>query len=292
MLPSTRSVAESLAPISPRVAPRELEGRAARDHPGVGQVRDGVEDLLADALAEAALALAVAEIDEGKDRHHLALRGRDRLEPRDEAVAPLGMGLDRRVAQLLAQEEDQLGEVFFLDHHVGPERVDELLLAQDAARLLHQLHEQVHRLGHQRNRDSLAKQHALRGVEPEAAEREDLACGHARSPAGRKKPESRKDCLEPLVYLRPTSTRSEDAMIAIRPTIALASLAAAATLAAGTFPLINPAQLAWKPKDALPPGAHGRWFAATRMKGPTHSSGGSRRSSPFRCTSTPTTSRW
>ncbi len=57
-------------------------------------------------------------------------------------------------------------------------------------------------------------------------------------------------------------------MIAIRPTIALASLAAAATLAAGTFPLINPAQLAWKPKDALPPGAHGAVVRGDPHQGP------------------------
>jgi len=33
-------------------------------------------------------------------------------------------------------------------------------------------------------------------------------------------------------------------------------LGAAAVVGAGGFPVMNPAQLEWKPKDALPPGAH------------------------------------
>lgn len=57
-------------------------------------------------------------------------------------------------------------------------------------------------------------------------------------------------------------------MIAIQPTIAVAALTAAAALGAASFPVINPAQLTWKPKEALPPGAHGAVVRGDPLKGP------------------------
>ena len=38
--------------------------------------------------------------------------------------------------------------------------------------------------------------------------------------------------------------------------------------AAAGFPILNPAQLAWKPKDALPPGAHGAVVRGDPHEGP------------------------
>ncbi len=39
-------------------------------------------------------------------------------------------------------------------------------------------------------------------------------------------------------------------------------------LAAEVFPVLNPAQFAWKPKDALPPGAHGAVVRGDPHQGP------------------------
>lgn len=57
-------------------------------------------------------------------------------------------------------------------------------------------------------------------------------------------------------------------MIAKKAAIALAAFAAAAALAAETFPVINPPQLAWKAKDALPPGAFGAVVRGDPHQGP------------------------
>jgi hypothetical protein len=56
-------------------------------------------------------------------------------------------------------------------------------------------------------------------------------------------------------------------MTASKVLIALVTLSAAA-LAADAFPVVNPAQLAWKPKDALPPGAHGAVVRGDPNQGP------------------------
>ena len=69
-------------------------------------------------------------------------------------------------------------------------------------------------------------------------------------------------------------------------------LGAAAVAGASSFPVTNPAQLEWKPKDALPPGAHGALVAAIRTSGPTLSSAVFQPASPYRCTGTRTTSLW
>src|SRR5712692_2878884 len=49
--------------------------------------------------------------------------------------------------------------------------------------------------------------------------------------------------------------RQEVTMTALRLVTVLGTLALSA--AAPGFPIFNPAQFVWKPKDALPPGAHG-----------------------------------
>jgi hypothetical protein len=76
---------------------------------------------------------------------------------------------------------------------------------------------------------------------------------------GRKKELRGKDFRDRRAYRPPfaISTR-EDAMTAMLLATALVA----------PFPVINPAQLAWKPKDALPPGAHGALVRGDPHTGP------------------------
>ena|SRR5438105_4983343 len=60
--------------------------------------------------------------------------------------------------------------------------------------------------------------------------------------------------------------RKEDAMGRFAATISAAC--AASALAAVQFPVINPSQLHWKPKDALPPGAYGAVVRGDPAQGP------------------------
>ena len=55
-------------------------------------------------------------------------------------------------------------------------------------------------------------------------------------------------------------------MTALRLVTVLGTLALSA--AAPGFPIFNPAQFVWKPKDALPPGAHGAVVRGDPQEGP------------------------
>jgi hypothetical protein len=70
----------------------------------------------------------------------------------DEAVAGGGDGFDeagfaRVVAQSFAEKPDGAGEGAFGDHGVGPDGIEELLLANQAAAVFDQVEEQAERLG-------------------------------------------------------------------------------------------------------------------------------------------------
>src|SRR5260370_7167816 len=60
--------------------------------------------------------------------------------------------------------------------------------------------------------------------------------------------------------------RQEVTMTALRLVTVLGTLALSA--AAPGFPIFNPAQFVWKPKDALPPGAHGAVVRGDPQEGP------------------------
>src|ERR1700692_4016394 len=57
-------------------------------------------------------------------------------------------------------------------------------------------------------------------------------------------------------------------MFAKKITIAASLLCAATALATTTYPVINPAQFNWVPKDALPPGAYGAVGRGDPHQGP------------------------
>src|SRR5207302_6055762 len=101
----------------------EAERGGARNHLDARDARNGVQDLLAEALAERALGAPFAQVDEGKDRKGFLGRCGGHLA--GEAIAALGDGLDGVVAELLAKLEDELGEIALLDDRVRPERLDQ-----------------------------------------------------------------------------------------------------------------------------------------------------------------------
>ena len=84
-------------------------------------------------------------------------RGRFSREGRGQSVTLSRDGLDvflavRRLAEGLANREDVVGEIGFLDGGVGPYGLDEFLLGHEAARIRGEHREHVERLRRERRR--------------------------------------------------------------------------------------------------------------------------------------------
>ena len=74
------------------------------------------------------------------------------------------------LAQGTAQDVNRLGEVAFLDHHVGPDRGEQGGLVDDLAGVLDQVEQRIERARGQIERVSIALQDATPGIESEFLE--------------------------------------------------------------------------------------------------------------------------
>ena len=87
----------------------------------------------------------------------------------------------RLLAQDLSQDEHRLREVRFLDSTVSPHQAHQVVFFDDAGSMLDEGEQHIVGFGRELHRLAIARQPALRGIEPEGPEVEECGWGRVRN---------------------------------------------------------------------------------------------------------------